>query len=217
MAMIVPAHESKPLLVFGDTVAVKPATSTTSLETVGAGVVSFIIQPSLPYKATDRLRAASASSPDWMEGAVSSYEGENLALAVDKSNGTGTHSDWNITQVGATATATGPVVFGTPAETKRGEVSTFETVLQIPRRGAVTIAMVFTKEIKDGSTWNAVALPKDAEILDLVEVYRAPGSTGPSVLVFPNEGETIGTDEYVTTGDGGAAFRKVTTSLWLVK
>jgi len=114
-------------------------------------------------------------------------------------------------------TSTGPVVSGSPAETKRGAIPIAATSLQISRRGPVTIAMVSTKEIKNGSTWNTVTLPKDAEILDVVEVYRAPDSTGPAVLVFPNEGEKIGTNDYVTIGDGGAAFRKVSTSLWLVK
>ena len=217
----------KEIPVFGSTAPVpigNLATSATSVVTVSTGTLSLVTQAGLPLKPTDRLRIASASG-DWMEGAVSSYAGENLVVTVDKANGTGTHADWAIQLLGKpTDTTTGPVVVGVPGETKKGTEPSGDSCQQIPRRGALTIALVTTKGSSAASVWNSVIVPKDAEIGDVVEVYRTPDSTGPAVLLFPNVNESIGENKKSTGKNADAAvsvpssmvLRKVSTSLWLV-
>jgi hypothetical protein len=121
----------------------------------------------------------------------------------------------------------GPVARVYPTETLAGEEPTSDTSVQIPRRGELTIALVTTKGTPTGSNWNSVALPKDAELLDVVEVHRAPDSTGGAVLLFPNKGEAIDANQASTGensagvptsvgGGKGVSFRKVSASLWLI-
>ena len=197
------------------------ATSTTSLVT-GTGTVTFVTQPSVAFKG--RVNAKSASTSDWMEGAVSSYINEDLILAIDKSQGTGTHADWNLSLAVAPTPDTGPITFVTPDETLVG-IEPTSSAMQIPRRGAVTVAVITTTATPKGTN-NAVTLPKDAQINDVVEVHMDPASTGPGVLVFPNQDEAIGKSDKSTgknsasvatgVGDRGVVFRKVSKSLWLI-
>ena len=97
----------------------------------------------------------------------------------------------------------------------------------ITRFGLLTIVVVSTKGASSKSNWNSVRLPKDAQILDIVEVYCAADSTG-TVLVFPNKDEAIGARDKgseadtkhvaVSVGaDKGVAFRKVAMARWVVK
>ena len=214
------------------------ATSTTSLATVASGAVTFVTQPSLTLAPGVRVNAKSAATTDWMEGAVTSNVGENLTVSINKSSGTGTHADWNISlalaapgptgATGATGAAppTGPIILITPGPTPAGVDPTSETAMPITRRGVLTVAVVTTKSGPKETAY-ALTLPKDAQILDLVEVHRAPDSTGPEALVFPNKDEAIGRGDKSTgknsasvftgVGDGRAAvFRKVSKSLWLL-
>jgi hypothetical protein len=77
-----------------------------------------------------------------------------------------------------------------------------------------------------GPTHNIVVrLPTDAEIGDVVEVYRDPASPSDAPFVFPNVGESIGDKPVsdgsnVTAGVGvstlsGVVFRKVSSTLWM--
>ncbi|SFN02519.1 hypothetical protein SAMN05216573_10773 [Bradyrhizobium sp. Rc3b] len=79
----------------GPTGAGYGGTSTTSLA-IGTGSKAFTTQAGLAYTNGARVRASSAANPttDWMEG-VATYSGTSLTISVDKTNGSGTHADWN--------------------------------------------------------------------------------------------------------------------------
>jgi len=80
----------------------------TSSITTGLGAISLTLASSgYAYVAGQRIRAASQSSGDWMEGNVTSYSGTSLNFTSDLINGSGTHADWNIGAAG-TQGATGP-------------------------------------------------------------------------------------------------------------
>lgn len=208
------------------------ATSTTSL-TVGTGPQKFVTQTGLAYVTGDRVRATSAGTGEWMEGLVSGYSADSLTMTSDLTNGTGTHADWEITLVLSAKDAAaakkdeGPVALLTPSETKVGVQPTGNSSVQIPRKGVLTVAVITTKGTPMGSQWRSVTLPKDAAVMDVVEVHCSPDSAGLSVQVFPNKGEAIGSNE-ASNGDnpsnvsasvgggGGVSFRKVSPSLWLI-
>lgn len=202
------------------------ATSSTSLSTASSGKVVFKTQSGLKIAVGDRLRATSAGTPaDWMEGAVTDYADDPsdglavLAVTVDKGNGSATHADWGIDLAPPAAAAkdTGPVATVTPTETVVGTPATSVTAVQIPRKGTLTVAVIETKSAPNGSTWNSATLPKDAAVLDQVEVYCVGG---PAVTLFPNEKESIGAHrvgEPIDIGPSkGVAFRKVSPVLWLI-
>jgi hypothetical protein len=213
------------------------ATSSTSLSTASSGTRAFKTQTGLAIAVGKRLRATSIGSAEWMEGVVSSYADDPvdavaiLTISMDKAEGAGTHADWSIDPAPAVdgptpatpATAetpkkdTGPIATVTPDETVVGTPATSATATQIPRKGVLTVALVATKAAPNGSTWNSVALPKDAAVLDVVEVH-CTGAT--AVTLFPNEKEAIGTNlvgEPIDIGQSkGATLRKVSPVLWLV-
>lgn len=75
------------------------ATSTTSLA-IGTGSKAFTTQSGLAYTNGARVRASSAAgTTNWMEGLVT-YSGTTLTITVTKTNGSGTHADWNLNLVG---------------------------------------------------------------------------------------------------------------------
>jgi hypothetical protein len=83
------------------------ATSTSTL-TITTGAHSFTTQTSLAYTVGARARASSSASPtNYVEGLVTSYSGSTLIINVDRYNGTGTFSAWNINLAGDTG-AQGP-------------------------------------------------------------------------------------------------------------
>ncbi|WP_454647790.1 glycine-rich domain-containing protein [Bradyrhizobium liaoningense] len=74
-------------------------TSATSLA-IGTGSKAFTTQAGLAYQDGARVRASSAAdTSNWMEG-LATYSGTSLTIAVDKTNGSGTHADWNFNVVG---------------------------------------------------------------------------------------------------------------------
>lgn len=74
-------------------------TSTTSL-TIGAGAKAFTTQAGLAYTNGARVRASSAAdTTNWIEG-LATYSGTTLTINVTKTNGSGTHADWNLNVVG---------------------------------------------------------------------------------------------------------------------
>lgn len=76
------------------------ATSVTSL-TIGTGSKSFTTQEGLAYTAGARVRTSSeADTSNWMEGLCTSYSGTSLVVNVTLTDGSGTHSDWNINLAG---------------------------------------------------------------------------------------------------------------------
>lgn len=76
------------------------ATSATSFA-IGTGSKAFTTQTALAYTSGARVRIASSANTDnWMEGLVSAYSGSTLTVTVGLTNGTGTHTDWNINLAG---------------------------------------------------------------------------------------------------------------------
>jgi hypothetical protein len=74
-------------------------TSTTSLA-IGTGSKAFTTQAGLAYTNGARVRASSAAdTTNWMEG-LATYSGTTLTITVTKTNGSGTHADWNLNVVG---------------------------------------------------------------------------------------------------------------------
>jgi hypothetical protein len=74
--------------------------STTS-HAVVIGSVSLILTASgYAYAVGARIRAASQSSGEWMEGIVTAYSGTSLTFTSDLVNGSATHADWNINIAG---------------------------------------------------------------------------------------------------------------------
>lgn len=74
-------------------------TSTTSLA-IGTGSKAFTTQSGLAYTAGARVRASSAAdTTNWMEG-LATYSGTTLTVTVTKTNGSGTHADWNLNVAG---------------------------------------------------------------------------------------------------------------------
>lgn len=74
-------------------------TSTTSIA-IGTGSKAFTTQSGLAYTNGARVRASSAAdTTNWMEG-LATYSGTSLTVTVTKTNGSGTHADWNLNVVG---------------------------------------------------------------------------------------------------------------------
>jgi hypothetical protein len=102
-----------------------------------------------------------------------------------------------------------------------------DDAVPIPRVCQTTVALVVSGF--SGALFGLVRLPEDAEVGDLVEVYQDPVSTESYLQVFPNIGESIGGgySRPASTGTnsaagcavdgvhGGAAFRKVSSTLWM--
>lgn len=102
------------------------ATSTTS-NSIGTGSKTFAIGTGKAYTVGIRARAL-ADESNWVEGLVTSYSGGDLEIDVDRTLGTGTHTDWSISLsgkdgtngtngVGFNATSTSSVTVGTGSKT----------------------------------------------------------------------------------------------------
>lgn len=76
-------------------------TSTTS-RAIGTGAKAFTTQLNLAYRDGARIRATSnGDATKWMEGVATYNAGAgNLTIAVDRTNGSGTYSDWNFNVAG---------------------------------------------------------------------------------------------------------------------
>lgn len=92
-------------------------TSPTSF-TIGTGSKSFAVLTGLPFTVGHRVRISSvASAPSWsdyMEGAITGYAAGMLDVDVDATGGSGTHSDWYISnaQGGSVNSGTGKGQYG---------------------------------------------------------------------------------------------------------
>jgi len=76
------------------------ATSATSI-TPATGSITFTTQTGLYYKAGDHARASSAGSGAFLDGTVSSYSGTTLIISVTYKGGSGAHTDWAFSIIGA--------------------------------------------------------------------------------------------------------------------
>lgn len=86
-------------------------TSSSSV-TVGVGSKVFSTQSGKAWIAGQRLRAASADGSLVLDGEVVVYGGGSLTLAVDYTEGSGSHADWSLSLIGPR----GPAGVGTTAD-----------------------------------------------------------------------------------------------------
>lgn len=77
------------------------ATSATSLS-IGTGSKTLTTQKNRAYVVGSRIRVASAAAPTtkWLEGVVTSYSGTTLVFTADKTAGSGSAADWNLSIAG---------------------------------------------------------------------------------------------------------------------
>ena len=89
-------------------------TSATSLS-VGLGSKTFTTATGLPYVVGSRVRVSSNGGASYMEGAVTSYSGTSMIVAVDIAIGSGTYTNWQLSSeraaIDAVSPATGPRQF----------------------------------------------------------------------------------------------------------
>lgn len=87
-------------------------TSTTS-HTISTGSKTFTTQAGLGYVPGSRARVASQANPmNYLAGTVTAYSDTSLTMFVDKTGGSGTRTDWNLTldgQPGADGSGAGTV------------------------------------------------------------------------------------------------------------
>lgn len=88
--------------VRGDPGASDVVGTSASSVAIGIGAKVFtIVEPDRGWGEGARLRVTSdANAANFMEGAITSYSGSTLTLAVDLTGGAGTHSDWTINVAG---------------------------------------------------------------------------------------------------------------------
>jgi hypothetical protein len=81
--------------------------STTSMAVQIGSITLILTMSGYAYVVGARVRAASQSTGEWMEGKVTAYSGTSLSFTSDLVNGSGTHADWNISIAGVQG-QTGP-------------------------------------------------------------------------------------------------------------
>jgi hypothetical protein len=99
-----------------------------SNHTIGTGVKNFTIPANLPFSVGAYVVITSTANPtvDWMNGQITSYVGTTLQVNVERTNGSGAHTDWVIQfsgppgpqgEPGASGAGTGDVIgpAGSPA------------------------------------------------------------------------------------------------------
>lgn len=101
---------------------------------------------------------------------------------------------------------------GVTLQTIAGNGSTLGSATPIVALSGHTIVIV---ETTNSPLDEAVVLPDDAQIGDLVEVYSKEDG-GPGALVFPPSGEDIGqpASKRASQGGSGCLFRKVSATQW---
>jgi hypothetical protein len=108
-------------------------TSSTTATIANFGLVTFAVDSKyLAYTKGARVRATSLDSNSWMDGTVESYAGRTLILAVDRSFGSGTFSNWNLNIVGESGSALPPggLIFNAMlVESHENNSTTFELKL----------------------------------------------------------------------------------------
>ena len=78
--------------------------SSTTSNSIGTGTKTFTVQTGLGYVAGEAItvRQKYSGSSNFMTGTVSSYSGTSLVVSVASTGGSGTFSNWNFEQPGAT-------------------------------------------------------------------------------------------------------------------
>jgi hypothetical protein len=123
------------------------ATSSTSLS-IGTGSKALTVGTGLAYAAGARARAyATSDATKWMEGLVTSYTGGVLTINVDKTNGSGTISNWTINVAGEPGAKGDKGDTGTKGDTgNTGATGAAPYGTSATSRGIGTGSMVFTTQ-----------------------------------------------------------------------
>jgi hypothetical protein len=100
---------------------------------------------------------------------------------------------------------------GTTIQTIAGNGTTLGAATPIIGLSGYSVVIV---EATSSPANQAVVLPDDAQIGDVVEVYSATG--GAAAIVFPPTGETIGQPASLTLQPGGTGIllRKIAATAW---
>jgi hypothetical protein len=105
--------------------------SLTSLAVAIGSISLTLTAAGYAYVVGSRVRAASQSTGEWMEGRVTAYSGTSMTFTSDLVNGSGTHADWNISIAGTQGAtgATGPAGSGSGDMLRSNNLS---DVLNVP-------------------------------------------------------------------------------------
>lgn len=121
-------------------------TSTTSLA-IGTGSKTFVTQSGKTWSVGQRLRAVSDDATKLMEGEVTAYSGTSLTLAVDYTEGAGTHADWNISLTGArgaSGSGSGNVVAANNGSDFASAATTFANLKQAATEAVTGVSRIAT-------------------------------------------------------------------------
>lgn len=121
-------------------------TSTTSLA-IGTGSKTFVTQSGKTWSVGQRLRAVSDDATKLMEGEVTAYSGTSLTLAVDFTEGVGTHADWNISLTGArgaSGSGSGDVVAANNGSDFASKPTTFANLKQAATESVTGVSRIAT-------------------------------------------------------------------------
>ena len=123
-------------------------TSTTSLA-IGTGSQTFVTQSGKTWSVGQRLRAVSDDATKLMEGEVTAYSGTSLTIAVDFTEGAGTHADWNISLTGArgaSGSGSGDVVAANNGSDFASKPTTFANLKQLATESVTGVSRIATLE-----------------------------------------------------------------------
>lgn len=121
-------------------------TSTTTL-VIGTGSKTFVTQSGKTWSVGQRLRAVSGDATKIMEGEVTAYSGTSLTLAVDYTEGSGTHADWNISLTGArgaSGSGSGDVVAANNGSDFASAATTFANLKQAATESVTGVSRIAT-------------------------------------------------------------------------
>jgi len=185
-------------------------TSTTSLE-IGTGSKTFVTQSGKTWSVGQRLRAVSDDATKLMEGEVTAYSGTSLTLAVDFTEGVGTHAHWNISLTGArgaSGAGSGDLLAANNGSDFADKPTTFDNLKQAATNSYTGVMRIATEaEVISGLVTNASvtpetlqakidALPTPSGIIVSRQVFTSSGTwTKPANLLYA--------DVQVVGGGGG--------------
>lgn len=197
------------------------ATSTTSLAIASSGSKAFTTQAGLAYSAGARIRATSIAVGDYMEGLVTAYSGTTLTVTMDRSSGSGTHTDWNLNlvgDVGATGTTGSTGSTGTTGSTGPGYAATSTTSFAIASSGSKAFTTQAGLAYSAGARIRATSTAAGDYMEGVVTAYssttltatmdRSSGSgthTDWNINLVGDQGATGTTGTTGTTGSTGPA------------
>lgn len=138
-------------------------TSTTTL-TIGTGSKTFVTQSGKTWFIGQRLRAVSDDASNIMEGEVTAYSGTSLTLAVDYTEGAGTHADWNISLTGArgaSGSGSGDMLGSQNLNDVASKTTAFSNIKQAATTSVTGVSRIATQvEVDSGVVVDAIVTPE---------------------------------------------------------